>query len=217
MNTSFLAADAEVPVIFLNLALEKKRLWTRLRIRGSKIRRSLDWFRMVDRITVEARSLMEPRGAFRLLSLLEVKPGAVRLAGGIELRNLRENRYFDRTEKIALCAITLGRRLEEHANELAIKGDYPEASVFSIIGDCALTEAQEKLKSLAETSLEGSGLRAGIVLQPGAQYWNIEGNGIFPRVLPLEALGIRVLDSFAVAPSKSKTFACVFSRPGSAR
>jgi len=215
MKTSFRAADAEVPVIFLNLALEKRRLWARLRIRGSKIRRTLDWFGMVDRITLEARSLMEPRGAFRLLSLQEVEPGLVRLAGGVELPNLRQARHFGKAEKIALCALTLGSRLEEHANALAMAGDHPEASVFSIIGDCALTEAQEKLKTLAEKSLRGSGLRAGVVLQPGAQYWNIEGNAIFRSVLPLGALGIRVLDSFALAPSKSKTFACVFSRPES--
>ena len=93
-----------------------------------------------------------------------------------------------------------------------MKGDYPEASVFSIIGDCALTEAQEKLKTLAEKSLRGSGLRAGVVLQPGAQYWGIEGNAIFQSLLPLETLGIQVLESFALAPSKSKTFACAFLR-----
>ena len=95
-----------------------------------------------------------------------------------------------------------------------MRGDYPEASVFSIVGDCALTEAQEKLKALAEKSLESSRLRAGVVLQPGAQYWGIEGNATFQRLLPLEALGIQVLDSFALAPSKSKTFACTFLRPG---
>ena len=203
--------EPEVPVSSLDLDLDKRRLWARLRIRGSKIRRTLDWFQMVDRIVLEARSLIEPRGAFRLFSLQEVKPGLVLMGGGVELANLRSPRHFGAAEKIALCALTLGSRLEEHANELAMKGDYPEASVFSIVGDCALIEAQDKLKTLAEKSL-GSSFKAGVVLQPGAHYWGIEGNAIFQSLLPLETLGIQVLESFALAPSKSKTFACAFLR-----
>jgi hypothetical protein len=35
---------------------------------------------------------------------------------------------------------------------------------------------------------------------------------MFQGMLPLQALGIQVLDSFALAPSKSKTFACAFLR-----
>ena len=108
MKTTSLAADPELQVISLDLDLEKRRLWTRLRIRGSKIRRTLDWFQMVDRIVLEAKSLMEPRGAFRLLSLQEAKPDVVRLSGGIELRNLRPLRHFDSAEKMAFCALTLG-------------------------------------------------------------------------------------------------------------
>jgi hypothetical protein len=133
------------------------------------------------------------------------------LGGGIALENLRPARRFGAADQIALCAVTLGRRLEEHANELAMKGDYPEASVFSIVGDCALTEAQEKVKALAEESL-GTSFRPGVVLQPGAQYWGIEGNALFQSLLPFDALAIQVLESFALAPSKSKTFACTFLR-----
>jgi hypothetical protein len=35
---------------------------------------------------------------------------------------------------------------------------------------------------------------------------------MFQGMLPLQALGIQVLDSFALAPSKSKTFARAFLR-----
>ena len=51
----------------------------------------------------------------------------VRLAGGVELPNLRQARHFGKAEKIALCALTLGSRLEEHANALAMTGDVERA------------------------------------------------------------------------------------------
>ena len=185
----------------LRLTLDKKRLWARLAIDGSRVRRTLDWFALVDRLAAEARGLIEARGTFRLLQG----------DGSAELAGRDASRLLERAERIALGAVTLGAGLEERANELALAGDHAEGSVLSIIGDCALAEAQDGVRAEAARYL-GPELEAGIVLQPGARYWSIEANRMFERLLPLDAMGIRVLDSCGLSPSKSKTFAAAFTR-----
>ena len=202
---------AAANILALDLPLDKKRLWNQLRIDGSQVRRALDWYRLVDGLREEARGLIEARGAFRLFEVERLSRSEVRLAGGEELVGLRQGRLLAEAERLALGAVTLGPRLEERSNRLAIAGDYPEASVLSIIADCALGEAQERVRALASGEL-GAEAAPGAVLQPGMQYWGIEGNALFARLLPLEAMGVRLLDSFALHPSKSKSFACLFRR-----
>jgi hypothetical protein len=185
----------------LDLALDKKRLWARLAIDGSRVRRTLDWFALLDRLAAEARGLIEARAAFAVVSPDDL----------VELLGLGRSRLPAGATKVAVCALTLGGRLEERSNALAIAGDYAEAGVLSIIGDCALAEAQERVRAAAGREA-GPELTSGVVLQPGARYWGIEANRVFERLLPLDALGVRILESFALSPSKSKTFAAVFTR-----
>ena len=120
------------------------------------------------------------------------------------------NRYYG----TLWSAVTLGGGLEARANALAQAGDYPEATLLGLIGDCAVAEAQARLERAAEQALAQEGLRRGVSLQPGAQYWPLEANRVFDELLPLQDLGIRVLESLALSPSKSKTFASAFARSG---
>jgi hypothetical protein len=193
-------------IVPLPVALDKQRIWARLGIRGGNARRTLDWFRLVDAHAAAARRLIEPRGVFRIVGL-EAEGGAILLEGGIPLAGFRGGRLLAGAERLALAACTLGGALEARANELAVAGDHAEASLLSLIGDCALAEAQTALTLLAEKAPEATGLSAGAVLQPGVGTWTIDGNALLGRLLPLEALGVAVLESSALQPSKSKTFA----------
>lgn len=201
-------------VLSLEIPLDRRRLWSRLRINGSKVRRTLDWWRMIDDWSASARALIQARGAFRIFDVVRIGHEEVELEGGIRIVDLRRARLWQSAEKVALCAVTLGGSLEERCNALAVAGDYSEASLLSLIGDCALAEAQTKVIEEARDSLGHEPLKTGVVLQPGAQYWSLRGNASFSDVLPLPELGIQVLESFALFPSKSKTFACEF-REGS--
>lgn len=204
---------ADLSEVVLDLALEKRRLWSLLRMDGSKVRRSLDWFRLVDTMAAEARKLTAPRATVRRLPVVEVNPRGVFLDGGVQLEGLARVDFFHGAEEAALCAFTLGPALETRANELAMAGDYAEASVLSIIGDAALAEGQGRLRRLVEAAAAPSSGDVGPMLQPGSSHWSIEGNAIFARCLPLDRLDMRVLEeSFALVPLKSKTFACALGR-----
>lgn len=192
------------------LQLDRRRLWKRLRIDAANVRRTLAWWRLIDEYTQLAQCLMDPRGIFRFFGLEGTADGRVLLTDGLEITHLRQTRFFEQASRLALCAVSLGNRLEERCNDLAVAGDYPEASLLSLIGDCALAEAQTKILDIAETALSDAGCKRGVVLQPGARYWDIQGNGIFSRALRLDDAGIQVLESFALRPYKSKTCVCVF-------
>ena len=157
----------------------------------------------------EARLMMEPRGTFRVFDLVSVEGPTVRLGDGICLAGLRQAHLFKGAAKIALCGFTLGGTLEQRCNSLALAGDHPESSLLSLIGDCALAEGQAKLLEEVAVRLGGTFAR-GTTLQPGAAYWGIEANKIFFEALPLASLGMTMMESFALHPAKSKTFACAF-------
>jgi len=200
----------DAPIIALPVAIEKHRLWSRLRIDASRTRRTLAWWQMVDAWAEEARKVIQPLGTFRFFELQGMADNEVFLSEGIRLRYLRQTRLLKNAERIALCGVTIGARLEKLSNSLATGGDLAEASLLSMIGDCALAEGQVKLQNTALERL-GSALSIGVALQPGAQYWDIQGNTVFFEVLPLESMGVSLLDSYALSPGKSKTFACVFT------
>jgi hypothetical protein len=165
---------------------------------------------MIDEWSAKARGLIDAQGSFRIFDVVRIGHDEVELGGGIRIGDLRRARLWERARKVALCAVTLGGSLEERCNALALSGDYPEASLLSLIGDCALGEAQNRLIAEAQAASGDGRLKSGVVLQPGAQYWSLRGNATFSEVLPLSALGSRVLESCALSPSKSKTFAAEF-------
>jgi hypothetical protein len=166
---------------------------------------------MVDAWAAEARKVIQPLGTFRCFNLQELNDNEVYLSEGIRLRHLRQTRLLKNAERIALCGVTIGARLEKLSNSLATGGDLAEGSLLSMIGDCALAECQVKLQTAVLERL-GSAVTMGVALQPGAQYWDIQGNTVFFEVLPLESMGISLLDSYALSPGKSKTFACIFTK-----
>lgn len=185
----------------IDIALDRKRLWSQLRIDGSKPRRTLDWFHLIDCYADEARRLVEARAAYRFLGL----------DGALTLEPLAHTRFLEDATHVAVGALTLGPNLEARCNELAMAGDHPEASVLSMIGDAALIEGQGKVRRIMRAALPAPEWVLGPMLQPGASYWGLEANAVIGAHLPLDHLGMTVLDSCALKPLKSKIFVCPFA------
>lgn len=154
--------------------------------------------------------LANPRGVFRFCSI-----GSGLAPLSIEHNSINRDVLPDRfrsADVIGLFGLTLGNRVERRATELFSEGRYPEGYLIDVLGSYGLTELQMKLLAKAKSASEVADLRAGTQVQPGSRNWPLEVQQHFFELLPLEDVGIRMLDSLGLCPAKSKTFGCSFWR-----
>lgn len=194
------------------LKLDLRLLRPLIRMHGAEPRKVLRWWDLVAEMKSLVLELAAPRGVFKFFSLKSIDDQFV-IEGNVPLRLLSAQKLRG-AEIMGLFGITLGDKLERRATKLFSEGNYPKGYLVDLLGTYALTELQTQLLDRAKDRNEVAQFVAGPGLQPGSAHWPIESQRLFFELLPLEQIGIGLLDSLSLCPAKSKTFGYGFWRKG---
>jgi hypothetical protein len=153
---------------------------------------------LLDAILVEARSLLEARGAWL--------PFAAERCGALGLRTLE-------AEGLALGLVTIGPALEERVAALQGEGRLTEALLLDACGSAAAEEAADLLSASLLGALghapEGGAAAGspGCRVSPGYGDWDLEHQPALLELLGAAALGVSLSPGLMMTPRKSISFA----------
>ncbi|MBW2518307.1 MAG: vitamin B12 dependent methionine synthase [Deltaproteobacteria bacterium] len=151
------------------------------------------------RLIDKAKTLIEPKAAFKLCYIDEKLPDAVRVNGlRLESKVLRKN--LEEVERIFPYVVSIGTALEQAASKIS---DLLEAYYLDVIGNIALTAVR---KQLHDHLCNKFALKKISFMSPGSlQDWPIESQSQLFELLPeIEAsIGVRLNKSFLMIPTKS--------------
>ena len=154
---------------------------------------------LAQRLIDKAKTLIEPKAAYKLCYIDEKLPDAVIIDGlRLESKVLRKN--IDEVERIFPYVISIGEALEQASREMS---DLLEAYYLDVIGNIALTAVR---KQLHDHLCSKFALKKISFMSPGSLGdWPIESQSQLFQLLPgIEAsIGVRLNKSFLMIPTKS--------------
>ena len=174
----------------LSLQIEPEAVRKSLRLGGAQLAQ-----RLIDK----AKSLIEPKAAFKLCYIDEKLPDAV-IVNGLRLESKVLRKNLDAVERIFPYVVSLGATLEQATGKMS---DLLEAYYLDAIGNIALTAVR---KQLQDHLCNKFALKKISFMSPGSlPDWSIEAQGQLFQLLPdLEAsIGVRLNKSFLMIPTKS--------------
>ena len=151
------------------------------------------------RLINKAKTLIEPKAAFKVCYIDEKQEGSVIVDGlRLESKVLRKN--LNEVERVFPYVVSIGSALEAAAGKT---NDLLEAYYLDVIGNIALTAVR---KQLQDHLCEKYALKKLSFMSPGSlQDWPVEAQRQLFQLLPeVEAsIGVRLNKSFLMIPTKS--------------
>lgn len=157
--------------------------------------------RRFESLWLEALSLIEPRGSFRILPA----------TGGRDLS------FPGQADALGIGLCTLGPGLEARIQERTVQGDLVAALILDAIGSAAAEAAADSLEETVAARGSARGLHGLERWSPGYGGWPVRHQvELFERMSPAN-LGVRLTDHQMMIPRKSVSFVVPFSREAPAR
>ncbi len=116
---------------------------------------------------------------------------------------------FPRAEALALYAVTIGEGISREITRLFEVGEYAAGSVLDAVASAGTERLSERVEQawLQQTGLNDTpdGSRATLRYSPGYCGWHVKGQHAFFKVLEPGRIGIELLESSLMQPTKSAT------------
>ena len=169
-----------------------------------EVRKSLHLNRQGDsqlarRLINKAKTLIEPKAAFKVCYIDEKQEGSV-IVDGLRLVSKVLRKNLNDVERVFPYVVSIGSALEAAAGKT---DDLLEAYYLDVIGNIALTAVR---KQLQDHLCEKYALNKLSFMSPGSlQDWPVEAQRQLFQLLPeVEAsIGVRLNESFLMIPTKS--------------
>ena len=154
---------------------------------------------LAQRLIDKAKTLIEPRAAFKVCYIDEKLQDAVIVDGlRLESKVLRKN--LNEVERIFPYVVSIGAALEQATGKMS---NLLEAYYLDVIGNIALTAARKQLRDHLCSKFA---LKKISFMSPGSlQDWPIEAQRQLFKLLPAAeaSIGVRLNKSFLMIPTKS--------------
>jgi hypothetical protein len=150
---------------------------------------------------LRASELLHPRAAYVIL--ME--------------KDLPEQEVYADARGAAFALSTIGPDLEREAARFMDSGELTRGVILDAIGSEAAESLADRVNREICSEAHGMGFQAERRISPGYGSYGLEEQRTFFRLLPAEALGIRLTEGFMMEPRKSVSFLVrLVTRSGSA-
>ena len=151
------------------------------------------------------RELCSPRGLYRHLTVERVAIDGVSFAEGLSLEGKLLAHLFEGAEEAVFLVITVGPALEARVSQLFEQGDNVEAFILDAVGSASAMDLLTRVVSDIYQRAKDRGWMTGACLSPGHSYWDVTGHQSIFQVLPVEKIGLELLESAFMRPRKSQS------------
>ncbi len=108
---------------------------------------------------------------------------------------------------VYVVVVTIGKSLEQQAQQLAASGDVLESFVLDTLGSVYAEGTAEALYRELATAAEADGLTVGCRISPGYGKWALDHQRDIFALLPVERIGVTLSPGLMMRPRKSISFA----------
>ena len=174
----------------LVINLDPEEVWRALAVPKEGRRRETT-ARRLEQLLPEARALLHPRGAWRIVghdAALEVG-------------------LADPPHEVAVAVCTISGELERSSAERAAAGDLLDALLLDAVGSAAAEATADALNARVCRIAKARTLYAAVRESPGYGDWDVGNQGRLLALLPAERLGIGLTAGGMMVPRKSVSFA----------
>ncbi|MCP3957639.1 MAG: hypothetical protein GY719_07270 [bacterium] len=194
----------ESDVVDLEIRVDRDKVLRWLGYRGSRGPRPREG-RRIEELWPVAHDLVEPRGAFRIVSG----------------KRTGEAGMPRPTSEVGVGIATIGPALEDEARRRGERGDLLDALVLDAFGSAAAEAAADRLNQKLCVRARDEDRYPAARISPGYGAWRVDGQGTLLALLPAARLGVRLTGAMMLVPHKSVSFAVRFgcrpSRPDLSR
>jgi hypothetical protein len=146
---------------------------------------------LIEETKAFSKELLYPQGMFKV----------------VDKEALKDEKYFEQTDKVALGLCTIGDELENKVRELNQKGELARAVVLDAIGSVATESAADFVNLQICNWCQKKGWGTSQRFSPGYGNWSLEGQKFIFSLLPAEKIKVRLNQSCMMIPRKSVSFA----------
>jgi hypothetical protein len=157
---------------------------------------------LVDDYLDNYHDFLAPSFRYEFRDIKKVTRGEARI-GGVKLRSAVLARLLERSERVAVFALTIGGYLEELVAYLSEKGLVLQATVLDAVGSGAAETLAAEVQSEIARWADRRGLVISRRFSPGYCDWDVAQQGELFRLLGGNVTGISLQDSMLMVPRKS--------------
>ena len=158
---------------------------------------------LVTKCVEQAQQFIRPSYSYVINNVESVHGPRVVLVDGVAFQSEVIAQLLTQVEKVAVFVLTIGRHLEDKANQMARGGLMLQATVLDAIG----SQLTVRLADLVEDEIDDLARARGFTISrrfsPGYCDWNVRQQKKIFRTLDGDTAGIRLTDSQLMMPRKS--------------
>jgi hypothetical protein len=157
------------------------------------------------RMATRAETLIAPETTYKRVGIQSCTPEALELETGTTFHSARFARVLAGCREVVVFVFTLGPDLDAEAERLAAEDEIVEALFLETAGWVAVEKATKAFALHLVSMLRDEGLAPTRRLGPGYVDWPLEEQPVLFDVLAGAPLPVRLLDSCAMIPKKSRS------------
>jgi len=150
-----------------------------------------------------AMELAEPAGLFETFPVHKREKKRIYLDEGTYFESALLVKFSGAADRLAVCIYTLGKRLEDRADELMKQGHFLDGALLDSIGTVLLSNTGLKVYDAIKEEADRLGVDASVPASPGQIDWALKQQKTVFDLLDAEQLGVTLTPSFLMIPKKS--------------
>jgi hypothetical protein len=158
---------------------------------------------LIDEYVEHAHYLIEPSYSYVIRDIEWARGSIAFIEDSIIFKSRIIVQLLEQCHKVAAFLVTIGKHLEETANQLANDGLILQATVLDAIGSDAVEKIADFIQGKIGEAASVQGLVTSRRFSPGYCDWNIGQQRMVFRALNGDTLGIRLTGECLMIPQKS--------------
>ena len=153
----------------------------------------------------EICNLSSPLAVYETIKVKAVDDSGIEFKDGTYIHNKFARHLFDDADEAIFLLVTIGSEVDLRIAQLIESGLNIEAVVMDYGGIAASFNTFTNALGLLRSLTESQGKKMGVCLRPGNKYWDISGQATIFSVLSAEKIGVQLLESSFMKPTKSQS------------
>lgn len=170
---------------------------------GGKDKPSARILSLVDEYLENYQSLVEPSYSYAIREIESVQEDVTTIEGSITFESNVIARLLEKSDKVAVFALTIGNRLEEMVRHMADNRYVLQATVLDAIGSSVAENLADFVQGKIEELANSQGQFISRRFSPGYCDWGIGQQKMVFQALKGDTAGVRLTDMCLMVPQKS--------------
>ncbi len=187
------------------ITIPEKEVLARLNYRRGMTEISSTMQELLDKISREALSLIEPQGIYEITLIKSRTETEIIISDEFKIRSRQVVKLLSNSKQVVLIACTIGPHLGKRVSEYEKNGELHKATILDALGSELADETAQHINNIIVRQAFFSKIKPTMRYSPGYGDWNLDVQPVFLKYIGAERIGLSSNDSHTLVPEKSIT------------